>query len=100
MDVRHLRQVGLRNEDDLGLSVVQNLWEDPLHQSLCRFLVVLEGDDLPVAHVESVAVSLGHLLLQLLVGQPQEMRKRKTIGRWCQEVNADPTDRAASPKSH
>ena len=92
----HLGQVGLRYEDDLGLSVVQNLWEVPHHQSLCCFLVVLEGDDPPVAHVEPVAVPLGHLLLKLLICEPKEMRKRERGGAGSQGMDADPSNRATT----
>ena len=40
---------------------------------LCRLLEVLEGDDVVVAHVEGVGVTLGHLLLHLLVREADQL---------------------------
>ena len=55
---------------------------------------VLERDDLPVAHVERIRASFGHLLLQLQIGEPQEVRKRARGAGWGQEMKADPSNRA------
>ena len=68
--------MGLWNEDCPRLSVVQHLRHVPLHQDPGRFLEVLEGDDVVVSHVEGIGVALGHLLLQLLVRETQQMEER------------------------
>ena len=54
-----------------------------------------------MSHVESVAVSLGHLLLKLLIiTEPKETRKREMGGGGSQEINSDPSNGTAAPLSH
>ena len=69
----YVGQVGLWHKDCPCLTVVQHLRHVPNHQHLCRLLEVLEGDDIVVAHVEGVGVALGHLLLQLLVREAEQL---------------------------
>ena len=49
-----------------------------------------------MSHVESVAVSLGHLLLKLLIREPKETRKSQRGGGGSQGMNANPNDRATT----
>ena len=55
---------------------MQHIGHVPLHQDLCCLLEVPEGYDVVVAHVEGIGVCLGHLLLQLLVRETDQLEKR------------------------
>ena len=47
-----------------------------------------------MADVESVGMFLGHLLLLLLIGEPEEVKKRTWSSRRGEHLNGDPTNRA------
>ena len=53
-----------------------------------------------MTHVELVWVSFGRLLLQLLISEPQEVKEGARGGRWFQEMNPDPGNRATPPLGH
>ena len=47
-----------------------------------------------MAHVKSVGMFLGHLLLLLLISEAEEVKKRTWRGRRGEHLNGDPTNRA------
>ena len=61
---------------ELPIQINRSLFSKQIHfmsQDLCRLLEVLQGDIVVVAHVEGVGVALGHLLLQLLVREAEQL---------------------------